>query len=182
MNFVHSYHKKIILTILLILAKSSDSTSHHSINYNSLHVNIIAETYSTDGMMEIKGQVTQLLGIHSSVEGTSEQAIKYWDAIFSKMIEIYDNSPLGQSLGTLVQLIDIFMKLLKMHSDHCSKERKDFKGKRKVWLIRYMEKIKSLNSEMRSYCKANDETTKAASGKGKCKSFAKRKKMFYFQQ
>ena len=59
-------------------------------------------------MMEIKEQVTRFLGIHSSVDGTSEQAIKDWDAIFSKIIEIYNNSPLGQRSGTLMRLVDIF--------------------------------------------------------------------------
>ena len=126
-NCIHFYCKKIILIIFSGLAISSDGTCHHSIKYNSHYVDLRAETYSTNGMMEIKEQVTCFLGICSSVDGTSEQAIKDWDTTFVKSIEVYNNSSHGQHSGTLMGLVNIFVKLLGMHSDHCSKEKKDFK-------------------------------------------------------
>ena len=43
---------------------------------------------------------------------------------FSKIIEIYNNTPLRQSPQTLIQVVAIYVKLLGMHSDHCSKEKK----------------------------------------------------------
>ena len=52
-------------------------------------------------MMEIKEQVNCFLGVQSFVEETGEQAIKDWDAIFSKIIEI---SHLGNILGHLCRL------------------------------------------------------------------------------
>ena len=107
-NSVHFYCKKIISTIFSGLIISSCGTSHHSINYSLHHVNLRAETYSTNGMMEIKEKVTCFLGIHLSVDGSSEQAIKDWDAIFAKLIEIYNNSPLGQCSEILMWLVDIF--------------------------------------------------------------------------
>ena len=126
-NCIHFYYKKIILTIFSGLAISSDGTGHHNINYNSHHVNLRAETYSTNGIMGIKEQVTCFLGIHSSADGRSEQAIKDWDRTLVKIIKIYNNSSLGQHSGTLMRLVNIFVKLLGVYSDHCSKEKKDVK-------------------------------------------------------
>ena len=169
-NCIHFYCKKIILTIFSGLTISSDGTSHRSINYNSRHVNLRAETHSTNGMMEIKEQVTRFLGIHSSVDGTSEQAIKDWDAIFTKIIEIYNNSPLGQHSGTLMRLVDIFLKLLGMHSDHCSKEKKDFKLLQKKSAVEQLlgeNKVLELSNEelLPWFFEANDEMIKAEIGR-----------------
>ena len=50
-------------------------------------------------MMEIKEQVTCFLGICSSVDGTSEQAIKDWDTTFVKIIEIYNNTTFRDTYG-----------------------------------------------------------------------------------
>ena len=132
--------------------------------------------------MEIKEQVTCFLGIHLSVDGTSEQAIKDWDTIFAKIIEIFNNSPLGQCSGTLMQLVDLFVKLLGMHSDHCSKEKKDFKQLQKkkknaVEQILGENKILELSNELLPwFFEANDEMIKAAGGKDKYESLCQEEK------
>jgi hypothetical protein len=65
-----------------------------------------------------------LLGVHSSLDGTSEQSVKDWNELFGNIAEIYNQSPLSKHTGHLIWVIDIFVKLCGMHTDHCSKEKK----------------------------------------------------------
>jgi hypothetical protein len=47
-------------------------------------VNLEADSYSAGAVSEVKQHVQRFLGIQSSVDGTSEQAIKDWDETFFK--------------------------------------------------------------------------------------------------
>jgi len=103
---------------------SADGTSHRSINYNSCHVHLIAEDYtSPEGSS--KQRVTQTFGIQSSKDGSSEEAIADWKNGLNKVTDLYNNSPLGKRSGGLVKLIDLLIKLAGMSTDHCLKEKKD---------------------------------------------------------
>src|SRR5204862_1764949 len=102
----------------------ADGTTHNSINYNSRHVHYKAQSYSDDSTGT--KQSTRLLGIHSSLDGSSEESVKSWKKLLSGIAEIYNESPLGKCTNHLLRVIDIFVKLTGMHSDHCAKEKKDF--------------------------------------------------------
>ena len=112
-NCIHIYCKKIILIIFSGLAISSDGTRHNTINHNSHYVNLRAQTYSTHGMMEIKEQVTCFLGICSSVDGTSEQAVKDWDTTFVKIIDIYNNMTFRDTYGACRYICEAFGNALR---------------------------------------------------------------------
>ena len=102
---------------------SADGTSHRSINYNSRHVNLKAESYGSDG--EEKHQVTRFLGIKSSHDGSSEESVKDWQELLRDIVDLYNHSPFGKRQGGLLHVVDILIKLAGMHTDHCAKERKD---------------------------------------------------------
>src|ERR1700722_8827987 len=102
---------------------SADGTAHRSINYNARHANLKVESYSTEGS-EID-HATRLLGVHSTLDGSSEQSVKAWKKLLSNIAEVYNDSPLGKRSGHLLRTVDIFVKLAGMHSDHCAKEKKD---------------------------------------------------------
>ena len=103
---------------------SADGTSHHSINYNSCHVHLIAENY-TPSESSSKQRVTRTFGIQSSKDGSSEEAISDWEKNLKAIVDLYNNSPLGKCSGGLVKFIDLLIKLAGMNTDHCSKEKKD---------------------------------------------------------
>ena len=102
---------------------SADSTSHCSINYNSCHVHLVAEDY-TSPEDHSKQQVTQTFGIQSSKDGSSEQAVAEWENAIKKIVDLCNNSPLGKHSGRLLKFIDLLIKLAGMNTDHCSKEKK----------------------------------------------------------
>ena len=102
---------------------SSDGTSHRSINYDARHVNYKAESYSEDNVAATE-QCTRLIGVHSSQDGTSEEAVKAWKKLFADIANTYNQSPLRKLTGNLLRVVDIFIKLTGMHSDHCAKEKK----------------------------------------------------------
>ena len=103
----------------------ADGTTHRAVNYDSRHVHYKAQSYTGENDTAIK-QTTRLLGVHSSLDGSSEESVKSWKQLLNGIAEIYNQSPLGQRTGHLLHVIDIFVKLTGMHSDHCAKERKDF--------------------------------------------------------
>ena len=89
---------------------SSDGTLHRNINYNSHHVNLKAESYESNSNGE-KSQVTRFLGIQSSLDATSEQAIKDWDKCLDTIVDIYNRSPFGKRAGNFQHTVDILLKL-----------------------------------------------------------------------
>ena len=68
---------------------------------------------------------TWLLGVHSALGGSSEESVKAWKNLLGNIADIYNKSPLGKHAGHFLRVVDIFVKLARMHSDHCSKEKKD---------------------------------------------------------
>src|SRR6266487_2745896 len=128
-----SYSNSCLTNCFLGMTFGADGTTHRSINYNSCHVHYKAQSYSDDSAGT--KQTTRLLGVHSSLDGSSEESVKSWKELLGGIAEIYNQSPLGKRTNHLIRVIDIFVKLTGMHSDHCAKEKKDF---------RLMEKEKTL--------------------------------------
>ena len=141
---------------------SADGTSHRSINYNSRHVHLVAEDYtSSEG--NSKQRVTQTFGIQSSKDGSSEEAVSDWERTIKKIVELYNNSPLGKRSGGLLKFIDLLIKLTGMNTDHCSKEKKDVRllEALKAWAVdQHLGEEKMLEmtfEEIRDYFKKAEE-------------------------
>ena len=103
----------------------ADGTMHRDINYNARHVHLKTESYGGEGSNATK-QSTRLLGVHSALDGSSEESVKAWKELLGGIADIYNQSPLGKRTGHLLRVVDIFVKLAGMHSDHCAKEKKDY--------------------------------------------------------
>jgi len=104
------------------LTLSADGTGHKNLNYNSRHANYLVTNKDGD-----KVHVTRFLGLQTSLDGSSEQAVKDWDDELQNITDIFNDSPLAQESGSVLRLVEIFVRLTGMSSDHCGKEKKDFK-------------------------------------------------------
>src|SRR5436190_13929902 len=108
----------------------ADGTMHRNIGYAARHAHLKTESYSEEDAGPMQ-QKTCLLGVNSTLDGSSEQSVKEWKETLSNIAEIYNASPLGKSENHLLRVIDIFVKLTGIHSDHCAKEKKDAQLMRK---------------------------------------------------
>jgi hypothetical protein len=156
---------------------SADGTSHHSINYNSRHVNMMAENYTAHNGETQK--VTQFLGIQPSLDGSSAESLKDYDRMLNTIVDLFNRSPLGKRTGNLLRVVDILVKLTGMHTDHCNKEKKDFEGlkAKKVDAVHQVlgEKEildKSTQELLPHFLKANDLMIQNIGGKEKWKSLS----------
>jgi hypothetical protein len=161
---------------------SADGTSHRSINYNSRHVHLVVEDY-TSPENSSKERVTRTFGIQSSRDGSSEEAIADWENTLKKIVNIYNESPLGKRSGSLLKFIDLLIKLTGMNTDHCSKEKKDARllENLKAWAVdQQLGEDKMLDmslEEVREYFKkAEDKMIKKAGGQHKWKDLPDVKK------
>ncbi|RXW14912.1 hypothetical protein EST38_g10937 [Candolleomyces aberdarensis] len=101
---------------------SADGTGDRAINYNSRHLNLKAEDYTT-GEVSHK---TRFLGIMPSMDGSSAESIKDYDLVLGNICDLFNRSPFGKrARHDPLRLVDIFVKLTGMHTDHCSKEKRD---------------------------------------------------------
>lgn len=62
---------------------------------------------------------------------SSAEPLKDYDTILKTVVDLFNCSPLGKQLGNLLCVVDILIKLVGMHSDHCSKEKKDVEDMKK---------------------------------------------------
>ena len=106
---------------------SADGTTHRAINYTSWHVNLKAESYKSNSQGTGTEQATHLIGVYSALDGSSTESVKAWKDLLGNIADIYNQSPLGKHAGHLLRVVDIFVKLVGMHTDHCAKEKKDVK-------------------------------------------------------
>jgi hypothetical protein len=82
---------------------SADGTMHRSINYNARHAHLKVESYSTD-QPERAVHVTRFLGIHFTIDGSSEHSVKSWNQLLDNMNEIYNASPLAKRTGDMEKI------------------------------------------------------------------------------
>jgi hypothetical protein len=85
----------------------------------------MAEDYSDTSSPSEKKHVTRFLGLEATLDGTSEQSMKDLDDHLGEISKYFNASPLGKCSDALLRVVDIFVKLVGAHSDHCSKEKKD---------------------------------------------------------
>ena len=152
---------------------SADGTGHRSINYNSRHVHYEVEDY-TSSANTAKQRATRFLGIQSSRDGSSEEAMIDWEKILKKISDIYNGSPFGKRSGSLLKFIDLLIKLVGMNTDHCSKEKKDARllEELKAWAVN--QKLgedalleMSIEEINQLYQKAENNMVKAVGGQRK---------------
>ena len=103
---------------------NADGTSHRSINHVSRHVHLMADNYSKLPDGGARCCVTRFLGIQSTKDGSSEEAIKEWESSLNKIIELYNQSPLAKREGIELKFIHLLTKLVGMNSDHHAKEKR----------------------------------------------------------
>ena len=118
-----------------------------------------------------KVHVTRFLGLHTSLEGSSEQAVNDWDDELQNIADIFNDSPLAQESDNFLRLVEIFVKLSGMSSDHCGKEKKDFKlmGIKKIAAIEQVLGEKQIHDDsvdelMPHFILANQEMLKEIGG------------------
>ena len=68
------------------------------------------------------------MGIQPSLDGSSAESLKDYDTILKTVVDLFNRSPFGKRMGNFLCVIDILVKLVGMHTDHCSKEKKDVEG------------------------------------------------------
>ena len=73
------------------LTFSADGTSHKNLNYNSRHANYLVTDKNGN-----KVHVTRFLGLQTSLDGSSEQAVNDWDDELQNIADIFNDSPLAQ--------------------------------------------------------------------------------------
>ena len=162
---------------------SADGTCHHSINYNSRHVNLKAESYDFRNESNEKHQVTRFFGIQSSLDASSEEAIKDWDKCLSTVVDIFNCSPFGKRTGNLLCTVEILISLAGWHGDHCKKEKKDAqmmeqkKTDATYQIIGEKEILDSSNEELMPYfLEANEQMIESVGGKSKWNSLPEAEK------
>ena len=156
----------------------ADGTTHRSINYDAQHAHYKVESHSADGT-SILQQKTHLLGVHSALDGSSEQAAKHWKELLSNIADIYNQSPLAKRDENLLRTIDIFIKLRGMHTDHCAKEKKTVRLLEKEKLLATYQSLgedeilEKKNKELFPYfMEARKEMIKTAGGDSKWQSLS----------
>lgn len=91
------------------------------------------------------------MGIQSSLDGSSEQAIKDWDNQLQNIFTYFNNSPLAKEKNLFAHLIEVYTKVVGMHSDHCGKERKN-------WELMKQKKIHAVHHVLGEKQVLNDST------------------------
>jgi hypothetical protein len=151
---------------------SADGTAHCNINYNSRHVNLTAEDYASDSSK--KEKVTRFLGIQPFLDRSSAESLKDWDKILDTVVDLFNRSPFGKRTGNLLRVIDVLVKLVGMHSDHCNKGKKDAEDLKAKKIEAVHQTLgekeildKSTQELLPHFLKANSQMIKNAGGKDK---------------
>ena len=151
---------------------SVDGTTHRATAINVQHANYAVESYSQDNDTSTE-HATRLLGVHSALDGTSEQSVKTWKELLAGIADIYNQSPLKkrQEDDGLLRVVDIFVKLTGIHSDHCAKEKKDARLLEKEKTAAVYQSLgedailgKSNEELLRAFIKARSSMIEAAGG------------------
>src|ERR1700683_1686312 len=98
----------------LAFTASGDGTSNKHIAYDAHHVH-----YKVSSL-----HCSCLLGIHSSVDQSSEQEVEDWNDILADTLTIFQKSPFGKRTKNFDHVIDLVAKWMGMNTDHCSKAKK----------------------------------------------------------
>ncbi|KIM83358.1 hypothetical protein PILCRDRAFT_7289 [Piloderma croceum F 1598] len=102
------------LTQVKAFTGSGDGTSNKHISYDARHVH-----YKVSGL-----RCSRFLGLHSSVDQSSEQEVEDWEDILADTLKMFQKSPLGKRSKTFDHVLDLMLKWMGMNTDHCSKAKK----------------------------------------------------------
>lgn len=105
------------------LTISGDGTSNRHRNYESQHIAFDVPTSYTD-MTAPTERVVRSVGVHASVNHTSEVQLKGWQDAFEDIIELFNRSPLARRGQLSLNLVLILRKLCGMNSDHAEDQKK----------------------------------------------------------
>ncbi|KAJ7123270.1 hypothetical protein C8R43DRAFT_1148103 [Mycena crocata] len=103
------------------LALSSDGTSVRNINYEARHITYEAPTYTSDPTEPQTAFKTRFVEVEHSLDHTAQSQFDGWGIANQKIIETYNNSPLGQRdkiEGVKYERDDLWRKTFSYHSDH----------------------------------------------------------------
>ncbi|KIK96708.1 hypothetical protein PAXRUDRAFT_137914, partial [Paxillus rubicundulus Ve08.2h10] len=121
------------------LTFSSDSTTHHHVNFNSRHISYKAPLYgNTTAIGPIQRNL--LLGIELSKDHTAKTQVQGLKDIVADAAAIYNHSPLAQRLSStgMVTPYTFMSKLKGVNGDHSADQLKMFAGvrtwKKEMWL------------------------------------------------
>ncbi|KAG1746431.1 hypothetical protein EDB19DRAFT_1894205 [Suillus lakei] len=82
------------------LTISSDGTSHHHVNFESMHINLTVPDYAASGISHdtpsSKNQ-THLLTVGSTANHMSETQLELWKTKINSLCDLYDRSPLSHN-------------------------------------------------------------------------------------
>ena len=67
---------------------------------------------------------SRFLGLHSSVDQSSEQEVEDWEDILGDTLKMFQKSPLGKRSKNFDRVLDLMLKWMGMNTDHCSKAKK----------------------------------------------------------
>ena len=96
---------------------SGDGTSNKHVNYDARHVHY-------KDLQNGNVHHSRFVGIRSSADQSSETALAEWDETFFEILEIYKDSPLATRSHDFTRVVEVWAKMMGMHGDHCSKEKK----------------------------------------------------------
>ena len=95
---------------------SSDGTSNKNINYESRHITLKASDYGNPE--SAKSHRTRFIGITAAVNHTSETQLAGTKEAFAEIAEVFNNSPLGQSLSSNLSTELMATYLKGLSTDH----------------------------------------------------------------
>jgi hypothetical protein len=64
------------------------------------------------------------LGLHSSVDKSSEHEVEDWEDILADALKMFQKSSLGKRSKNFDHVLDLMIKWMGVNTDHCSKAKK----------------------------------------------------------
>ncbi|KIJ59127.1 hypothetical protein HYDPIDRAFT_170950 [Hydnomerulius pinastri MD-312] len=98
---------------------STDSTSHHHIDYTSQHV-AMKTPQSAASQKDTGSHVVRLLGVDSSVNHKADMQLEELKAKVNSYTHLYNNLPLSHWTKTHLSSLDVTQKLMGVNGDHSS--------------------------------------------------------------
>lgn len=113
------------------MTMSGDSTSNRKVNYDSRHIALRVENYPGSKHTNISSSTpaVRLIGVDSSVDHSSETAVKGWIGKFTEITTVFNESPLSNRLPKFT-IQDVVRILKGMNGDHASAEKSTANGLR----------------------------------------------------
>ncbi|EPQ56563.1 hypothetical protein GLOTRDRAFT_40296 [Gloeophyllum trabeum ATCC 11539] len=106
------------------LVLSSDGTLHRHENYEAHCVSYLAPQSYSKGADVPLIPTTRMLGVHTTSDHSSKTQFDSWKQSVGDLCEVYNQSPIASSSGTVVREVDFAAKVTGMNSDHAEDQKK----------------------------------------------------------